>query len=378
MKRPMWLLFGILAGLCFVSAEARAADLPCGPADPGTIQLDGLTDDWNGVDGIDAGGRDPNLSFTVKCNVQSNALYLLVQVRDNYFVRTKQARPGEDHLVLSLAGHPLTIYPGDAARIPSRVTWGRKPAKKVQIASALQPDGWAVELALPLAQVPGFRSGMPDLAFHLTAYDCDSKAALKTERTVDTVGRLRFSAGSSALDGFLQDRHLQASDVFWSRPIRLGHKSGARVLLAKSYLAAITDEYVYVSLPFSGRADVKDVRLVDLTGDGRQAIVIRYLERSGAGAREVLAVFRAEGEQIQRVFAAEVGKSEGASHLEDKVGFVRRGRATDILIEAGSAVGFTQATYREAPAEDMLPVMLPWGDDRKARYQFHGDVYQRQ
>jgi hypothetical protein len=57
---------------------------------------------------------------------------------------------------------------------------------------------------------------------------------------------------------------------------------------------------------------------------------------------------------------------------------VRRGKATDILIEAGSAVGFDAASYKEAPAEDVIPVLLPWGDDRKARYQFRGDEYSRQ
>jgi hypothetical protein len=77
------------------------------------------------------------------------------------------------------------------------------------------------------------------------------------------------------------------------------------------------------------------------------------------------------------VFAAEVAKSAGASHLDDKVSFARHGRATDIVIEAGSAVGFSQASYHESPAEDMVPILLPWGDDKKARYQFSGDEYRR-
>src|SRR5690242_20120779 len=114
----------LMAGLCLFATVARAADLPCGPAEKGTIHVDGLTDDWSDVAGIDAGGRDSNLSFTVKCNVDPDALYLLIDVRDNYFVRTPKARPGEDHLVLKLAGHPLVIFPGDAAKIRDRVTWG--------------------------------------------------------------------------------------------------------------------------------------------------------------------------------------------------------------------------------------------------------------
>jgi len=195
------LIFVVVAALA-VGESARAADLPCGPADKGTIRLDGLTEDWDGVDGIDAGGRDPNLSFTIKCNVEGQTLFLLVDVRDNYFVRTKAARPGEDHLTLAFGGKKLLVFPGDNAATHNKVTWGSKPAKGVRVASALQQHGWAVEVALPLGAVPGYKPGQPSLAYSAEVADCDSKAALKTERTVETSGRIAFAEGEGALEGF--------------------------------------------------------------------------------------------------------------------------------------------------------------------------------
>jgi hypothetical protein len=374
MKFPSLVLLAVIV----LGGAARAADLPCGPVEAGTLQLDGLTDDWSDVEGVDAGGRDPNLSFTIKCNVDARDLYLLVDVRDDYFVRTKQTRPGEDHVELKLGGQTLTVFPGDARALKERVTWGKKPARGVRISSALQQKGWAVELALPLAQVPGFHVGNPVIPFAATVADCDSRTALKTERTVDTVGNIVFAEADAALDAFLKDRGLHRGDVFWDRAARLGRGTGGRLLLAGRYLAAISDGYVYQELPFHDRRDLKDVRLVDLAGDGRQALVMRYLERGGGGAREVLAVFRVAGDQqIARVFACEVGKSAGAARLETRVSFVKRGKATDLVVEAAPAVGFTQASYQEAPASDMVPIPLPWSDDRRARYQFHGDEYQR-
>ena len=367
----------LVALLAAAQSRAAAADLACGPVEKGTVRIDGLTEDWNDVQGIDGGGRDPNLSFTVKCNVDPTTLYLLVDVRDNYFVRTRAMRPGEDHLVLRFAGHPLTIYPGDAASVPTRALWGKTPARGVQAASALQATGWAVELALPLSSVPGLRTGAPSLAFAAQAFDCDSKAQLKTERTIEIGGRLMFAEGESAMEGFLKDRNLSRGDVFWHKPIALGKKSGAEVVLAGRFMAAISDGYVFQELPFQSRADLKDARVFDLAGDGRQAVVLRYIERGSGGAREVLAAFRFGDSQVTRVFACEVGKTAGAMKLADKVTFVSRGRATDILVEAQPAVGWTQATYKEAPAEDMIPVLLPWADDRRARYQFRGDEYLR-
>lgn len=362
----------VLAGTCTL---ARAADLPCGPADKGTIDLDGLTEDWKDVDGIDAGQRDPNLSFTVKCNVEPNVLMLLVDVRDNYFVRTQAAKPGEDHLELVLAGKHIHLWPGNAANLKDKVV---PVVKGMRTATALQPQGWAMELAIPLNQIPGFHPGNSTIKYALTAKDCDSKASLKTERTVDTTGNILFAEGQSNLEGFLKDRHLSPGDVFFDKPMRMGKKEGGRVVMAGKYAAAITDGFIYLELPFKDRKDLKEAKVIDLAGDNRDALVLRYFERGGGGSREVIAAYRFDGENVRRVFAAEVGKFQGANKIEDKVAFVKRGRATDILIEAGKAAGFDQTNYKESPAEDVAPILLPWGDDKKARYQFRGDEYLRQ
>ena len=368
-------LFAVLAA--FAPATARAADLPCGPAEKGTINLDGLTDDWADVDGIDAGGRDANASFTLKCNTEEHTLMLLVDVRDSYFVRTKAAKPGEDHIDLTLAGHRLTIFPGDARAIPTLARWGTRPAKNIKAVSALQQAGWAVELAIPMSAIPGYKPGMP-MSYKAAVADCDSKATLKTERTIDSSGSIVFAEGDAALDGFLKDRNLKRSDIWLDKGISLGGRAGGRVVAAGRYLAFITDGYVFIELPIKQRSDVKDARVVDLAGDGRGAVVLRYVERGGGGSRDVLAAWRVVGDsEIRRVFAAEVAKATATGRIDDKVAFVKRGRATDVVIDAGTATGVSAATWRESPADDMLPLMLPWADDRHARYQFVGDEYKR-
>jgi hypothetical protein len=216
------------------------------------------------------------------------------------------------------------------------------------------------------------------MAYKAEVADCDSKATLKTERTLDTSGSIKFAEGDSALDGFLQDRHLEKRDIWLDKGISTGGKSGARVVCAGRYLAFITDGYVFIELPVKSRADIKDARVVDLAGDGHGAVVVRYVERGGGGARDVLAAYRMVGDgEIRRVFAAEVGKQAPQGRVEDKVAFVKRGRATDIVIDAGPASGVSQATWNESPADDMIPVLLPWGEDRHARYQFTGDEYKR-
>lgn len=368
MRLPMIVVFLALA------CPALAADLPCGPAEAGVITVDGLTDDWHEVEGVNGGGDDRNLSFSLKCNIGPSELYLLIDVKDSYFVRTRQNRGGEDHLTLQLDTQKLAIYPGNASDIADHVTGG---LRKMSIRSTLQAMGWAVELALPLSQLSGFRRGVEHIPFKIEVADCDSKAALKTERSLAMSGNLQFTEGSGSLQTFLDDRGLSTSDVLFSHPIHFDGKSGATAVLAGKYLAAVGDGYVYVELPIKSHKDIKDIRVIDLAGNGTQHVVLRYLEQGDGGARELLAVYRLSGSEPRRLFAAEIGKWAGPNAIEDKVNFVPRGKATDIDITANRAQGFSAANYQEAPAEDAVPILLPWAADKHARYQFRGDDYFR-
>jgi len=147
-----------------------------------------------------------------------------------------------------------------------------------------------------------------------------------------------------ALASFLKSRGLHKRDIYFERALTLYGKENARLLLASGetaqYLAALSEEgsYVYITMPWRERGDLRDARIVDLAGDGRQALVIRYREHGSNGdTREVLGVWRLPSEShIRRVFTADVDKG---------VRFIRRGRANDLRI--GSALyQFSGDQYR--------------------------------
>lgn len=372
MKHALWAL------LLLVSAtQASAADLPCAPGDPEAIALDGLTDDWSDLEGVEVGGGDRDLSFTLKCSAEPGALLFLVDVHDDAFVRTKGARPGEDHVVLTLGGHPLLLFPGDARSLPTLARFGKRPAKRIRAVSALQERGWAIELRVPLSALPGYKQGLP-LDYRIAVADCDSKVKLTSERSLEAQGSVRFASGGDALPAFLSDRSLRQGDVWFDRGLSLGKREGARVVLAGRYLAVLRDGYAYLEMPYAARGDVKSVQLLDLAGDSRQAIVVRYVERGGDGTREVLACYRPFGDtEIRRVFAAEVGKTTATGRIENRVSWVKHGRATDLVLDAGQASGLSAESWHEAPATDLVPILLPWSADRHARYRFSGDEYRR-
>jgi len=174
----------------------------------------------------------------------------------------------------------------------------------------------------------------------------------------------------------LRDRKLSMRDVLFDRPGRLGPSGAVRVVVAGPYIATISDEYAFVQLPVKDKKDVRDIRIVDLGGDGRESLLLRYTERGGGGSRDVLAAFRITGDGLRRTFGVEVAKAAGANRLETRVSLVKKGRATEILIEPTTPVGWSETNYRESPAEDVVGIPVPW-KDKRARFQFKGESYFR-
>jgi hypothetical protein len=352
----------VFAVLLVASPVALADEIACGPVEPGVIAVDGLLDDWRGVPTTEVGHA------TLRCNTDGKSLFIAVDVTDGYFVRTPKAGPGEDHLSLKIGKQSIGIWPGDSAKAKLKTVGAPKGAK---IATALQERGWAVELAVPAGN-------QPLLPASLSVYDGNSRAKPKIEKTSTWSGSLAFAAAAGLSNAFLESVKLSQADVWREAPFRLGGGASARLVVAGKFAAAITDGFVYIELPVQSRADIRDLRVIDPAGDGRDALAVRYFERGARPdtGREVVGLWRFNSEGVQRVFAVEVAKIDGQRRIDGKVTFVKRGKATDLVVEAGKATpGVDAGSWHETPAEDMIPILLPWGADKKATFQFRGDEY---
>ncbi len=89
----------------------------------------------------------------------------------------------------------------------------------------------------------------------------------------------------------------------------------------------------------------------------------------------MLAVWKIVGPTFKRTFACEVAKQIGSSRLENHYAFLARGRGHDIVVEVQPSSALRQDAMTEQPADDMLPILLPWGEQRRARFRFRGDEY---
>ncbi|MBN1608145.1 MAG: hypothetical protein JW940_16045 [Polyangiaceae bacterium] len=144
--------------------------------------------------------------------------------------------------------------------------------------------------------------------------------------------------------------------------------------------------YAYAGLGVASSEDVKNVAARDLTGDGKAEILVYAVLRSDKADRtedqpqtQALIVYRVTGSGIQRIFAAETGRSLGKSRVIGALAFVPSSNdALAIEVRPGLGVGFTREDnpFRDDRAEGLEPVILPWSK-RKVVFTFDGREYKR-
>jgi hypothetical protein len=390
--------FALMGGLLIAALSADIAyarDVQCDPAQDGVFYLDGIFSDWKGVaaqrfesaSSVKKGRKHWNnrddASFSLRCNYSKKHLYLAFDVRDDFFVRSKRRR-ADDHLRLRFGRRVLKVYPGDLKKIRKSVLWGRRKAKKVQIAEAMRKNGWAVELKMPLSRIPGYRLGGEAIRLSVDFYDVDWRKKLDT---VFTSGPLRLIVAQvvANISSFLADMKASQKDI--RKRIAadvVGDKRLEQVILLDRRIGVVGDGlpgggYFFFTLPVRSKKDVRWLKLLDLNGDKQKELVVRFAQRNLQGRREILAVYRFNSvNKFVRPFAAEVLKASGNKRIENRVSFKkrRRKRGIEIVIDKPKAVGFTEASYKEAEDESLHNIMLPWKKKKKRTFRFTNDEYE--
>jgi hypothetical protein len=364
-----------------IAGAAPRAELVCPLVSADLVQVDGLLDDWEGMRALTRSSGDPRDSgLSLRCAYDASTLWLAIDVTDDRLIRRKARGKSEDRLGLSFGESRLWIAPSSDA-VKLEVSWERTRAtpRLPDVADSLQKRGWSVELALPLAAAPGWARGVPSLPFALSHHDADMLTGSEPS-TETATGELllTFEVAARTLRGFLEQARLRPSDVVYDALADMDGEPGReRVIVAGKLIAVLSDGYAYVGLPLASPRDLLGVELVDLAGNGKASAVVRYREHGGGGSRDVLAVFNLLPGGFTRTFAHEIAKQVGSARMENRwelrprKGRGERGR--DLVITPGAVTGFSAETWNETPAEDMAPILLPWGEKRQEVWTFDGD-----
>lgn len=138
---------------------------------------------------------------------------------------------------------------------------------------------------------------------------------------------------------------------------------------------------------FEKASDVKKVTTRDVTGDGKDEILVEGLIHSpmpedlGGGQmhREVIMIYKLEGGQFERVFAAELARNVGSKRVQARIAFSGSNKA--IVLQPGRARGYDEGTYpwrqKMAPEGDFEPLLLPWGGVSQVKVTYDGKRFSR-
>ncbi len=379
-------MLGIFATgmLLMLGGDAGAGSVVCPRVADGALLVDGMLDDWQGVRGVRAAGKDADASFALRCGYDRQRLYLAVDVRDQELVRRAGGREDQLELVVQVPGKaPLRLVarPGTKRHRPVRRLGKRRPPAWLELEDTRQPHGFSLEVSWPLQRMAGFGRHSFQLQAQVRYRDVDGgqrPAAVRFE------GTLELAEGRALVRSFLRETGLERSELRLDAIADVdGDGASERILAGGATIGVLSDRYVFMTLP-AAPAEVKNVQVVELRGDGTSHIVAQYREHGGGGSRDVVSIWSVSGRgRFERVLAFEVGKRLGSRsiantwRLTPRAAFragKRSRRGHDIVVEVGAVEGWDQESFLESPATDMRPILTPWGEQRSAVYWLEGDA----
>jgi Carbohydrate family 9 binding domain-like len=145
--------------------------------------------------------------------------------------------------------------------------------------------------------------------------------------------------------------------------------------------------YAFITIGVSDPKDIVDVTARDITGDGKAEIVVRAVLHAKASKalggdmveRRALMIYGIKDDALARVFAAETSRAVGDNEVLGAVAFEPGKRGLEIELRPSRALGWTEKSYPfpadSTTAGGLEPLLLPWGDAGKRRYQWDGNAY---
>ncbi|HEY8426807.1 MAG TPA: hypothetical protein VIL20_00470, partial [Sandaracinaceae bacterium] len=373
MSRCLWLALLVLVAPASAGAQAgiRVVQFE-------RVRVDGAIGEWRGAHFVSVGeGADASMRFAL--GYDERGLYLAAEVWDDRLVRTARRGANEDAIILTLAapgprGAAVDVYlfAGETGRsaasagvAPFRSSRVR-PLRGVQVVEGplARGSGYTLEAFLPFSVVPGGARGWERARASIRLRDVDREArpvvesepSLVSSPEPDALLPLAVAGGAS---GVLEE-FLAAQNLLAARPTHdlrgdvAGDAREERVFLVAGFLLVTGPgfrdgrSYAYHRLPVEGARDVRSAELVDLTGDGKDELVLVLRQRNARGERDLWQVMSLDGESPRAVFGVEVRKAIGERFVEASVRVRRAGRgAPTIEVRAGRASGLDAESYRE-------------------------------
>ncbi len=361
------------------------------------VKLDGVLKEWPALTGAKTTVKGPPSDapiFGASVQYDDAKIYVAGEATDDGFVRTARFADGEDHAVFTLAfptpgggvvAYDIALFAGKPGESTGVVRFASGPRKGrdvpgAKIVEAPSEHGYTFEASIPWATFPEahtLRLGLRGVVRYVDAAPGGAVRVVSTgtgdASSPKDLPPLPTEPEQAVIEGLLGPRGVEAStpkhDLFADVT---GDGMKERIAVFDQLLTICGPGYRGGNQFFYRDLGAEVVRLEarDLTGRGKEDIVLRLRRSDGGIVRESFQVMSlAGGDEPQTIFGQEISVASGPKKVTNAL-HVTGSREIEVRTEP--AVGWDMATYREPLSGDAESVLFPWGTVKSRVYRYDG------
>ena len=374
--------------------EAKPAGLKALPA-PADVSLDGVPNEYDGdwrdltyaKDGSKPDAAD--LKAKILLCYDSDAIYVAAQVADDKLVA------GGDHveLLLGIPGgklHSIDLYPGVPGKRKASVKSKGRSVSGAKIVEAPTADGYSLEAKIPWSAIPSSDSIRIGYRGAVFVHDADTSTRVEAVlgsadgRTYASLPPISSASELALGSGLLRERNIQVPPRHNLLADVVGDRLKERVLIYDRFLVVLGpgyrdgEQYYYRDLDADAdRDDLLRFDVQDVTGDGKEDIIMRRRVHGPSGQVEVFEVlsYHPGGDTPTPIFAQEVALEVGGGRIENDVELSGSGSRARIVLGAGRAERMDARRFERASNTGANPVLEPWGQVASQTWTIRGDRF---
>lgn len=339
------------------------------------IKMDGITKEWPSHVAAKTVVKGSQGALSFSCGVQYDAekIYVMGEVSDASFAA------GSDHASLVVAfpngaAGEVDFYPGKPGETVGSVKLHGTEVGKIVEAPG-DKGGYSFEAQFPWSVFPESRNVRVGLRGACRYYD-NSGTILATgngdAKSVSQLPALPTSPELSLYEGLLSSRGFSVPKIEIYADIA-GDAQKERIAVYDRTVTIVGagyrggKEYFYRDLG----AELVKIETRDLTGSGKDNVILRRKWESGGSQREWVDIWQFKNDEPESIFTHEASIVKGANRVTNAMRIAQK----EIEITYDKAEGWDAASYREPTTSDFDPVILPWGAVKSQTYKWDGTKF---
>jgi hypothetical protein len=348
------------------------------------VKLDGLLTEWPAPAKANVVVKGSGAKSAMKIALQYDEakLYIGADITAAAFVA------GRDHVSLVLAvpqpgggyvPYDLTLYAGKPGESEGSVRYGaRRSVAGAKIVEAPTPGGYTFEAIVPWSALPEGR--WTRVGIHGVARYFDGANVIATgpgdAQHPSSMAWVPSEPELSMIEQLLTPRGLTKTAPTVDIVADLtGDGIRERIAVFEHYLTICGTSFLggtgFFFRDLGGELVKLEVR--DVTGRGRQDVIVRRRASVGDATREYLEVLSAMNatDEPRVTFAHEIAVRQSSSHIDNAVHLARG----EIELSVEPATNWDVLSYKEPIASDVEPILFPWGPVRSQTWRWDGSRF---